>query len=149
MKQILTLILCMWVTAGLCNVHYHPVTTTASWPSASFRSTSTYTVHSTAYANTIHPTSYACSMSAISAANFSTLNSEGGACYQPTATQPGIRRISRPGDDDDDDEEGNLAIGEVIERSPVGDIPCLLVFLFAALYTIRRTRHLKIPSRNL
>jgi len=84
------------------------------------------------------------SLSDISAANFAVLNGEGGACYHPTmANNPARRGISRPGDDDEDD----LAIGEIIERSPIGDIPWLLMLAmimgYAGLRMLKRkmSRH--------
>ncbi|MBR4431835.1 MAG: hypothetical protein IKS76_01380 [Paludibacteraceae bacterium] len=129
------ILVCLFVATSLLAVTYQPCQPT------SFRSTSVYVT-------TAQPSSVTMSMSpqypksigitAISASNFDALNSEGGACYQPSAARPGgIRRsVDRPDDDDEDD----LAIGEIIERSPVGDTPWILFILFAAGYIVLRRK---------
>ena len=78
------------------------------------------------------------SFSAISASNFRQLNQPGGACYMPSATSNGPRRVSRPGSDGDEDDEENLAIGEAVWRSPVGDTPWLFVLILATAFACMR-----------
>ena len=68
-------------------------------------------------------------MSAISSANFNTLNSEGGACYQPAGPRRG-----RPGGGGGD--SGGGAIGEYDFHSPVGATPYIWLAILASLYAI-------------
>ena len=62
------------------------------------------------------------SLSAISAANYASLNSDGGACCHAPA---GPHKAKRPGD---------LAIGEADFRSPVGELPIGLIIVFILAY---------------
>lgn len=66
------------------------------------------------------------SLSSISASNFQTLNSEGGACYSPTATYAPRRGRSDDGG----------SIGDYGFHSPVGDTPWILFALLAVGYAI-------------
>ena len=68
------------------------------------------------------------SLSSISASNFQTLNSEGGACYHPTEAYNAPRRAYRPG--------GSGGSGVVDTHSPVGDTPWILFALLAVGYAI-------------
>lgn len=118
-------------------------------PYTEFRSTSAYissTSGNTGYARSsavsvssgLKTASYATyrtsgSMAAISAANFATLNSEGGACYQPSSiTKPQVRRGGR--DDEEEEGDGGNAIGEYDFHSPVGDTPWILFGLLLIAY---------------
>ena len=125
MRKFIGTLVCLLVSFQLSAVSYQTMTYSA--PETNFRSTS-------AYAGSYQPTG---SLSAISASNFQTLNSEGGACYHPSAiAKP--RRINR---EDMEDENGT---GQVNWESPVGDIPFALMAFLALLYArsiLSRRKH--------
>ena len=111
MRKIIGIIVLSLLSLPLMAVEYNPVTYSA--PSTDFRSTS-------AYNGSIQPTG---SMSAISAANYQALNSEGGACYHPSAVSSEPRR-GRPGG----------FIGNYDFHSPVGEIPWIAMGMMLFLY---------------
>jgi hypothetical protein len=76
------------------------------------------------------------SLSAISASNFETLNSEGGACYNPARSNATIRRERSEEGDSGGRDEDSEAIGSYGYHSPVGATPCLFLALLAALYVV-------------
>ena len=97
---------------------------------SAFRSTSAYRSSSLNQSPNIGMTTYnkpTGSLSAISAANFEALNSEGGACYSP-----GTQRRVRP-------EDG--AIGEYSFESPIGDTPWFLIMMLSLLFYLYQRRH--------
>ena len=146
----------MCVAASTFAVTYQPCT-----PS-SFRSTSVYVTGATdynqsSYTRSVLPTTGGAasaekglfyrncptgSMTAISASNFAVLNGEGGEFYQPSATKPQVRKVSRPDSDDEDD----LAIGEIIERSPVGNTPWIVMALLAVVYLVVKRRKVRVEE---
>ena len=145
MKKIIGIIVCLWSVVSVFAVDYHPIKATGnrpagsyyathSQPSSAFRSTSVY--------NSRGLNGYGASFSAISTSNFNALNSEGGACYLPTATSGPRKGVVRPGSDSDDDDEENLAIGEIIYRSPLGDAPVGLILLLCGIWIISRAKNL-------
>ena len=89
-----------------------------------FRSTSPYL--SAGSSMCVSSSAPAGSFSAISAANYAALNSEGGACYTPS----GPRRVGR----EDYIDNGTPSIGEITEHSPVGDTPWALMILLCLGY---------------
>ena len=147
MKKIKGILVCLLilVTIRIGAVEYHPV---------SFRSTSAYCQDNRAAnggiqsamrpsgamafrSGAISPTG---SLSAISASNFETLNSEGGACYNPARSNAKIRRErSEEGDSGGRDEDSG-AIGSYGYHSPVGATPFLFFFILAALYCVIKKR---------
>lgn len=152
MRKILGILVCLWVATGVFAVDYHPIKATGyrsagrytsaySAPVSSFRSTSAYSAPLTANSLSTTPTGgLTSSLAAISSSNFDALNSEGGACYQPSALSSGPRRgVTRPGSDDEDEDpdEEDLAIGEYIERSPVGDTPWIFIAILIIVYFFR------------
>ena len=122
MRKFIGIVVCLLLSLQLSAVSYQTMTYSA--PETNFRSTS-------AYAGSYQPTG---SLSAISASNFQTLNSEGGACYN------GPRRGRPKGD-------GNTntgLIGSYEFHSPVGDIPFVLMAFLALLYArsiLSRRKH--------
>lgn len=147
MRKIIGIIVCLLITVGLWAVEYHPAT---------FSSTSAY-MHESRVANVaaqsaMRPSGAMAfrsgaitttgSLSAISASNFETLNSEGGACYTPARHGGTIRRGRS-----DEGEEGT-SIGDLGYHSPVGATPCLFLALLAALYVVyKRPRSRASSSR--
>lgn len=119
MRKIVGIILCLWIATASFAYDY-----TESAASSSFSSTSAYR------ASAVAPSSF----SAISAANFAALNSEGGACYQDRALS-GPRK-GRP---------GGGATGQGKLESPVGDIPWVLLLVAALAYAVS----LRLRKRNL
>ena len=115
------LVICLLVALCANAIEYQPIT--YSGPSSDFRSTS-------AYVSTHQTTGF----SAISADNFNTLNSEGGACYNPSPSGP---RKGRPGGGSGG---GGGAIGEYDIHSPVGDVPFILFAILLVAYAVYRTR---------
>ena len=109
---------------------YQPVTYSA--PATGFRSTS-------AYNGSMQP---AGSLSAISAANYEALNSEGGACYHPSAVGP---RKGRP---QENDYGGTGAIGNLDYHSPVGDVPWALLLILAAVWGVRKRMKIQKMHKN-
>lgn len=159
MRKIIGIIVCLWVAMGVFAVDYHPIKATGyrsagrytsaySAPASSFRSTSAYSAPLTVNSLSTTPTGgLTSSLAAISSSNFDALNSEGGACYQPSALSSGPRRgVARPGSDDEDEDpdEENLAIGEYIERSPIGEIPFFVMALLAGLYAFWAKKRKKV-----
>lgn len=127
MRKLVGILVCLWISVGLWAVDYQP---------AAFGSTSAYLsggrVADLGASSAMRPSgamaytsgvSMSGSLSAISASNFETLNSEGGACYSPANNSPAIRR-ARPGG----------AIGEYDFHSPVGDTPWILFGLLMIAY---------------
>ena len=74
------------------------------------------------------------SLRAISAANFTQLNSEGGACYIPSSISEGPRKAGRPG--------GSGGIGVIEVESPLGDAPVGLILLLCGIWIISRAKNL-------
>ena len=134
-KKIGILVCLLWGTVSAFAVNYQPC------GGASFGSTSAYV--STRQTSYVHHTPYTVhqSASAISAANFSTLNSEGGACYMPgrNNVSPGPRKAYEP----------DIAIGEGVWESPVGDIPFILMAIMLALYGIWKKKCKKVQKNVL
>lgn len=129
MRKIIGIIVCLWVAARLFAVDYQPFAYSA--PPTEFRSTSAYTASTNALPATTARVGSTSSFSTISTSNFQTLNSEGGLCYQPSATANRARK-GRPTEDEGGD--GDNAIGEYDLHSPVGETPFILFALLAALY---------------
>jgi len=129
MRKLIGTLVCLLLSLQLSAVGYQPVTYSA--PPTGFRSTS-------AYNGSIQPTG---SLSAISAANYQALNSEGGACYNGAS---GPRR-GRP---TTNDYGGTGAIGNYDYRSPVGDIPWVVMVVLAGLYAIFAKKRKKV-QKNL
>ncbi|MBQ7258636.1 MAG: hypothetical protein IJS57_01670 [Paludibacteraceae bacterium] len=129
MRKIIGILVCLWVAARLFAVDYQPFAYSA--PTTEFRSTSTYSVPQTANSLSTTHTGLTSSLAAISTSNFQMLNSEGGLCYQPSATANRARK-GRPTEDEGGD--GDNAIGEYDLHSPVGETPFILFVLLAALY---------------
>ena len=129
MRKIIGIIVLSLLSLPLMAVGYSPVTYSA--PSTNFRSTS-------AYNGSMQP---AGSMSAISASNYQALNSEGGACYHPSAIGP---RKGRP---KENEYGGSGAIGNQDFHSPVGEIPWIamgaMLFLYV-FYTKKRRNAQKV-----
>lgn len=151
MKRLICYIVTLFVVVGVYAVDFR-IKTTA--PQAEFRSTSAY-IHRTMIVSqpqqTVlehHSSSYTASattsFTVISAANFQTLNTEGGLCYQPTSGIARAKKVTRPDDDDEDD----LAIGEIVEHSPVGEMPFILMAIMASLYGIYAKKRKK-SRKNL
>jgi len=150
MRKIIGIIVCLFITVGLWAVEYHPAT---------FSSTSAY-MHESRVANVANQSAMRLSgamafrsgaitttgsLSAISASNFETLNSEGGACYNAPRHGATIKR-GRPGGGCDD--SGSGATGEYDFHSPVGATPCLFLALLASLYVVyKRPRSRASSSR--
>ena len=121
MRRLLGIVVCLWIVERLFGVEYRPI---------EFGSTSAYigsqqkeqtTVRTSARVQTYG------SMSAISAANFTALNSEGGACYTPTD-------IKRPKGNVRKGRSGGNGTGMYDFRSPVGSTPWILIVLLAVAY---------------
>ena len=135
MRKIIGILVCLWISVGLWAVDFQP---------AAFGSTSAY-LHEgrgagIASQSAMRPSgtlaygsgvSKGGSMAAISASNFETLNSEGGACYNPARDGATIKR-GRPGG----------AIGEYDFHSPVGATPWLLMLLLAGGYILLKRKRL-------
>ena len=121
MRKLLGIVVCLWIVERLLAVEYRPI---------GFSSTSAYAGSQRSEQMAMMPPSrvqtYG-SMSAISAANFTALNSEGGACYTPTDTErpKGSIRKGRSG--------GN-GTGMYDFRSPVGSTPWVLIIMLAVAY---------------
>ena len=118
MRKVIGILVCLFLSLRLSAVSYQPVTYSA--PPTGFRSTSAYT-------GSMQPTG---SLSAISSSNFEALNSEGGACYNPSASGP---RKGRP---NENTYGGTGAIGNVDFHSPVGEMPWAGMLILAVLYAI-------------
>ena len=132
MRKITGILVCLYmVWSPLSAVTYQTYQ-----PSADFRSTSVYVAESRPSSAFGYPSSGMTvnratgSLSAISAANFEALNSEGGACYSPSGPRRG-----RPADDG---QGGSGAIGDVPNHSPIGDTPWFWFLLLAAGYMARK-----------
>ena len=132
MKKIIGIIVCLWVVTTAGAVEFAPA--------APFRSTSAYGAHGEQYQQQMttansRPQSVG-SLSAISASNFEALNSEGGAFYSPSeaSSAPSGPRKGRGG--------GGTGIGVIVEESPIGDTPWLIMLLlgvgYIAFLTFRR-----------
>ena len=149
MRFIKGLLVCLFMVLAAMSIAANAM------PYTEFRSTSAYissTSGNTGYARSsvvsvssgLKTASYATyrttgSMVAISAANFATLNSEGGACYQPSSiTKPQVRRGGR--DDEEEEGDGGNAIGEYDFHSPVGATPWILMVVLAAAYLFIKRR---------
>ena len=138
MRKLIGIIVCLGMTAALSAVTYQPC------KASDFRSTSSYVENGNqtlalqaqmglAPARTA-PTG---SLSAISASNFESLNSEAGLMVTP-ASSSGPRR-GRPGGG-----EGG-EIGNYGYHSPVGDTPWLVMALLALFYIALRLRKKTTP----
>ena len=115
MRKLIGIIVCLGLTAALSAVTYQPC------KASDFRSTSSYVVNGN---QTLAPqaqmglasarTAPTGSLSAISASNFESLNSEAGlmGSSEPSGPRRGIGR----GD-------GNGGVGVITQESPVGDTP--------------------------
>ena len=149
MRKLVGILVCLFMVWQLHAVTYQ---TYKPCGGTSFRSTSVYVAESqyTGFTNNQSPitnhqspitnhqfTGYGVNtLSAISASNFESLNSEGGACYSPANSSATIRRV-RPGD----------AIGEYDFHSPVGDTPWIIIALFGILYLIRSKKTQKSEEK--
>lgn len=126
MRKIIGILVCLLVTARLFAVDYQPFAYSA--PPTEFRSTSAYTASANSFPSGRDRVGATSSLTAISASNFATLNSEGGACYIPSATCGSKRvKVKEP-------EPDTEAIGEGVWESPVGETPLILLALLAAFY---------------
>ena len=123
MRRLLGIVVCLWIVERLLAVEYRPI---------GFSSTSAYAgsqrSEQTAMMAAPRVQTYG-SMSAISAANFTALNSEGGACYTPTD-------MERPKGNVRKGRSGGNGTGMYDFHSPVGATPCLFLALLAALYVV-------------
>ena len=138
MRKLIGIIVCLGLTAALSAVTYQPC------KASEFRSTSSYVVNGN---QTLAPqaqmglasarTAPTGSLSAISASNFESLNSEAGLMVTP-ASSSGPRR-GRPGGG-----EGG-EIGNYGYHSPVGDTPWLVMALLALFYIALRLRKKTTP----
>ena len=143
MRKIISILFCLWISVGLRAVDFQP---------AAFGSTSPY-LHEgrgagIASQSAMRPTgtlaygsgvSMGGSMSAISSSNFETLNSEGGACYNPARDGSAIRRVGRPG-------SGSGGTGVSDPTSPVGPTPWILMILLAGGYILLKRRRLSVSK---
>ena len=126
MRRLGFILICLWVVANSFAVTYSTYRPTGT----DFRSTSAYmapnstpdTVHHTPYTNQ--------SLSAISASNFESLNSEGGACYIPSATKGGVRKGNKVTEPDTE------SVGEGVLESPIVDIPLIFFMILLSAYVI-------------
>lgn len=126
MRKLVSVLVCLWVAASVYAAEYKPFAYSA--PPTEFRSTSAYTASSNSFPSGRDRVGATSSLTAISAANFATLNSEGGACYIPSATCGSKRvKVKEP-------EPDTEAIGEGVWESPVGETPLILLALLAAFY---------------
>ena len=131
MRKLIGIIVCLGLTAALSAVTYQPC------KASDFRSTSSYVVNGN---QTLAPqaqmglvparTAPTGSLSAISASNFESLNSEAG--LMGTSEPSGPRRGIGRGD-------GNGGVGVITEESPVGDTPWLVMALLALFYIALRS----------
>ena len=124
MRRIEAILLCLWVVANSFAATYQ------AFQPTDFRSTSAYMTagERTSMPSASRATPYTSqSLSAISASNFATLNSEGGACYHPSAIHSGPKKGKVV-------EPDTEAVGEGVWESPVGDIPWMLIVLLLLLY---------------
>lgn len=135
MRRLISYIVALGLVVG-CYAADYP--TMSSAPGMEFRSTSSYVGGGRSSAN--QPQSpygqrglTSGSLSTISSSNFLELNSEGGACYQPSSHA----RKGRPGGGGGD--SGGGAIGEYDFHSPVGNALWPLLLL-GGLYMIRLKR---------
>lgn len=128
MRKITGIIVVLLISLQVMAVGFEPVSYSA--PSTDFRSTS-------AYNGSMQPIG---SMSAISAANYQALNSEGGANY----TGGNGPRRGRP---QENDYGGRGSIGSTDFHSPVGEIPWIamgaMLFLYV-FYTKKRKNAQKV-----
>ena len=149
MRKWIGILVCLMITASVSAVVYHPmrpesyraavhVSVPGYQSSSDFRSTSSYLSSRPSGAITSYSSNglSAHGLAAISASNFDALNSEGGACYQPSATQTGSRK-GRPGGGGD---SGGGAIGEYDFHSPVGDTPWVWMLLLLAAFGMKKKR---------
>ena len=74
------------------------------------------------------------SFSSISAANYASLNSEGGACYRASSGP-------RKGRGKMDDYGGTGTIGDYTSHSPIGEIPFGIMLLFVLAYVGYKKRN--------
>ena len=138
MRKLIGIIVCLGLTAALSAVTYQPC------KASDFRSTSSYVVNGN---QTLAPqaqmglasarTAPTGSLSAISASNFESLNSEAGLMATP-ASSSGPRRGR--GDHGEGGEIGNYDY-----HSPVGDTPWLVMALLALFYIALRLRKKTTP----
>ena len=145
MRKIIGILVCLWISVGLWAFDYQPATfgSTSAYLSggraADFGASSAMRPSGAmAYTSGV---SMSGSMSAISASNFETLNSEGGACYNPARDGSAIRRVGRPG-------SGSGGTGVSDPQSPVGDTPWIIMALLGILYLIRSKKRKKV-KKNL
>ena len=133
-RKIGILVCLLWVTISAFAVGYQPCGGASFGSTSAYVSTRQISCSRTPY--TVHQ-----SASAISVSNFNTLNSEGGACYHPSAINGGPRRgkITEPGTE---------AVGEGVWESPVGEIPFILMAILASLYVIWTKKRKKV-QKNL
>ena len=126
MRKFVSVLVCLWVAASVYAAEYKPFAYSA--PPTEFRSTSAYTASANSFTSGRDMVGATSSLAAISASNFATLNSEGGACYIPSATCGSKRvKVKEP-------EPDTEAIGEGVWESPVGETPLILLALLAAFY---------------
>ena len=142
MRKLVGILVCLFM---VCQLHAVTYQTYKPCGGASFRSTSVYVAESqyTGFSNNQSPLAVrtAGSLSAISASNFESLNSEGGACYSPANSSATIHRVGRPG-------SGSGGIGVSEPQSPVGDTPWIIMAIMASLYVIWTKKRKKV-KKNL
>ena len=139
MRKYIVILVCLWVTVAMYAVSYSTYRPTGG---TSFRSTSAYvaTQHTSLTINMSSPRPTAMGLTAISASNFNTLNEEGGACYLPSATSGGPRRVKI-------DEPETESVGEGVWESPIGDIPWIFFMLLLFSYLLRHSLPKKRESK--
>ena len=130
MRKLVGLLVCLWVAAQAFALSYPTYRAAANgcggYGAPAHHATMTVSATPAPERRT------AGSLAQISAENFETLNSEGGACYHA----PSVRR-GRP----DEDENGSTGgIGEESYHSPVGEVPMLFMLLLAITYTLLKVR---------
>lgn len=133
MRKIIGILVCLWVSVGLWAVDFQPTTAFGS-TSAYVRDGRTANLGASSAMRPSSSMAYSSgitlsgSMSTISASNFETLNSEGGACYNPARDGSAIRRVGRP--------DGAGGTGNSLRESPVGPTPWIFMLLLAGGYIL-------------
>ena len=135
MRKYIGIVVCLLICCQLSAVTYGSLYQPQPFHSTSAYVDQSYAVSMAMEKRTVTMTRPVGSLSSISASNFESLNSEGGACYAPTAAGP---RRGRSGG----------SIGEYEFHSPVGPTPWLMMLLLAAIYGIYKKNRKKV-QKNL